>query len=344
MARRILHLVLFVVGLLGTAWFVRSLDELPITDFARSKMQFGVSIASEYDTIFLGSSRSEFGLFPAAFDAEATRLKVPSRSLNLALSGFRPFEYYVIADLLCRKLPPAKRTIFIELHAHTQSGIDQNFLTPRRVETHPPSIFWARIGEAFASTATTPTLAENLYAITAQTTAHLLCIGEGPRIFDDLIIPVNMTNHRPRKIDANKGWRDVWQVAPQFPALLEANAKWSDPQKCAKAVKTKSNALFPSWFHGGLPVEFLLELTAKLKASGFDVYFVILPELTQSFPGRDGVAEIAKQVPVIDLDQPLKYPEMFDSDLFFDNAHRTAAGATQSAVKLAQEYAALRKR
>ena len=187
-------------------------------------------------------------------------------------------------------------------------------------------------------------MSENLYAITAQTTAHLLRIGDGPRILDDLIAPVNMTNYRPKKMDANKGWRDVWQVAPHFPLLLQASADWSDPEKCAKAVKTKSSNLFPKSFHGGLPVQFLRDLTAKLRASGFDVYFMILPELTQSFPGRDGVAEIAKQVPVIDLDQPLIYPELFDDDLFFDNAHRTADGAKQCAVKLARAYATLHKR
>ena len=336
--------MLFVVGLLATACFVRSLDELPITGFARHKVQFGLSAANEYDTIFLGSSRTEFGLYPAAFDAEAARLNVPTRSVNLALSGFRSFEYYVIADMLCRKLPPAKRTIFIELHNHTQSGIDQNYLTPRRVATHPPSIFWARIAQAFASNATQPTLLENLYAITAQTTAHLLCIGEGSRILDDLIVPVNMTSYRPKRMDANKGWRDVWQIAPDFPHMLKANATWSDPDKCTNAIKAKSRNVCPESFHGGLPIQFLRDLTTKLKASGFDVYFIIMPELTPGFPGRDGVAEIVKEVPVIDLDQPLNHPELFDSDLFFDNTHLTADGAKQCAVKLAREYAALHSR
>ncbi|MGC6489053.1 MAG: hypothetical protein ACON4Z_15500 [Planctomycetota bacterium] len=342
MRSSILHVTLFLAGLLGTAWSLHCLDARPVAGYGDRKIKFAESVAGEFDTVILGSSRAEFGLVPAAIDEGLAAAGVDSRTVNLALSGYRPFEFHAIADQLRARLPDGRYRLLMELHSHSQSGADKNYMSPRRIATHTPSLFPARMGQALSTPRATPPLLENVYAITSQTVVNALRIGAGPRILKDLASPFDPRTFRPEDLLAERGWRDVADIAPGFPHMVRARQTWLPEQKRRQALEGKRRNLMLDKDAGGLPVAFLVDRARALEAAGFEVVYVVMPTLTRAFHGRDQVAALAEQVCVIDLDRPTEFPELFALDNFYDGAHLSAEGALACSRLLAVELAKVR--
>ena len=344
MLRSTLHVALFLSSLLATAWLLQCLDARPITGYGGRKIRYAESVAGEFDTVILGSSRAEFGLVPATIDAELAAAGVASRTVNLALSGYRPFEFHTIADELRARLPRGRYRLLMELHSHSQSGMDKNYMSPRRIATHTPSLFFARAGQALSSPFAAPARFENVYAITSQTLVNALRIGAGPRIVRGLGSAFDPKSFQAKDLMETSGWRDVADIAPSFPHMVRAREKWLPEERRQRALDGKRRQLMLAKDAGGLPVDFLVERARSLARAGFEVTYVVMPTLTRAFQGRDQVASLAARVDVIDLDQPLQFPGLFKLDHFFDGAHLSAEGARVCSVVLAQELLKARTR
>lgn len=337
MLRPTLHVTFFLTSLLATAWLLQSLDARPVAGYGDRKIKFAEAVAGQFDTLIVGSSRAEFGLVPDAIDAGMAAAGIESRTVNLALSGYRPFEFHAIVDELRNRLPRRGYRLLIELHSHSQSGIDKNYMSPRRIATHTPSLFAARMGQALSTPLVTPPGPENVYAIASQTMVNALRIGAGPRILKELAAPFDPGTFRPEDLLAQRGWRDVADIAPGFPHMIRARDAWLPEPRRRKALEGKVQNLMLDKDAGGLPVGFLVERARELGAAGFEVTYVVMPTLTRAFHGRDQVAALAEKARVIDLDQPRKYPGLFALDHFYDGAHLSAEGARACSVLLAAE-------
>ena len=342
MLRSVVHVTLFLSSLLGTAWLLHCVDARPGDSYGDRKIRFAEAVAGEFDTMIVGSSRAEFGLVPEVLDARLAETGLESRSVNLALSGYRPFEFHYIADELRERLPRGRYRLLMELHSHSQSGVDKNYMSPRRIATHAPSLFAARMAQALSTTIGAPPRLENVYAIASQTAVNALQIGAGPRILRDLARPFDPSTFADEAMLALRGWRDVAEVAPGFPHMMRAHDIWRPEAKRQHALDQKREKLMLDKDAGGLPVAYLVDRARELEEAGFELIYVVMPTLTRAFHGRDQVAELAEQVRVIDLDQPTKFPALFAIDHFFDGAHLSAAGARACSAVLAEQLAKLR--
>jgi len=71
--------------------------------------------ATDYDTLFIGSSRVYHGLQPRVFDAEMAAAGKPSHSFNLGIDGMAPRESLELARLAATVPMPRLRRVFIEI-------------------------------------------------------------------------------------------------------------------------------------------------------------------------------------------------------------------------------------
>ena len=342
MLRSLVHVTLFLSSLLGTAWWLHCVDPRPGDAYGDRKIRFAEAVAGEFDTMIVGSSRAEFGLVPEVLDAKLAEAGLESRTVNLALSGYRPFEFHHIADELRERLPRGRYRLLMELHSHSQSGMDKNYMSPQRIAAHAPSLFAARMAQALSTPIGTPPRLENVYAIASQTAVNTLQIGAGPRILRGLARPFDPSIFSDEAMLALRGWRDVEDIAPGFPHMMRARDIWRPEAKRQGALDKKREKVMLDRDAGGLPVAFLVDRARELEAAGFELIYVVMPTLTRAFHGRDQVAALAEQVQVIDLDQPTKFPTLFAIDHFFDGAHLRAAGARACSAVLAEQLAKLR--
>ncbi len=108
---RLLHstacVLLFLLSLLGSAVLIGHLLGLPEIDQVSDKIHWLEKYGDRYDTLFLGTSRTNGHIHPLLFDQLTAAAGRPTHSFNLGVNGMRPPEdtFVLEAALAFRKTP-----------------------------------------------------------------------------------------------------------------------------------------------------------------------------------------------------------------------------------------------
>jgi len=135
--RVLLLAAMFCIGLFGTAAVLNSL--LPFRDVpvVKSKFDWLAQHGDEYDTFFIGTSRTYCQILPELFDKLMAEAGVPTHSFNLGVNGMRsPEDTYVLEKALAHRKAPLK-LVLVEANAvHVNIGGDENQGSLRAVYWH----------------------------------------------------------------------------------------------------------------------------------------------------------------------------------------------------------------
>jgi hypothetical protein len=113
--RTVGYSILSVVSFALTAFGLHALLPMPDIEGVSRKIHFLAEHVSEYDTLFIGSSRVRHGVNPAVFDAMMAAAGAPTHSYNFGIDGMLPPESFFVIDQLLAMHPRRLRWVFVEL-------------------------------------------------------------------------------------------------------------------------------------------------------------------------------------------------------------------------------------
>lgn len=322
-----LHTVLFLIGLLGTAAGIHALDDLPFWGWARGKMLQVTQGLDEYDTIFVGSSRVNYGVVPEVFDRRMAQLGHPSHSYNLAFGGVRANDVAAYTDWLLDRGPKRLRRLVIELQTYDQwRGADRNWMADQDLEMHTVGSLGARLESIWAAPRPWHERLVMLHFVLAHVATNALCIGQAPRIVDGMLGLDRYT----RKCEAD--WvRDrgfVTSAVVASPDLRRNQEEFAaDPSQGRDRLDWKWRPEVVAARHGGFHLRALRAQADRIRAMGIEPIYVVMPYFYPDFRGADAIPQVAAEFRVLDLDRPDLYPELFAFDLWHDPGHFDLGGA-----------------
>ena len=134
----LLLVALFCAGLFGTAALFDLLLPFPPVPAVKGKLDWLAQHGDEYDTLFIGSSRTFCHILPETFDRLMAESGMPTHSFNLGINGMRsPEDTCLLEKALAKRRAPLKLVV-VEANAMRvhDSAADQAHGTLREVYWH----------------------------------------------------------------------------------------------------------------------------------------------------------------------------------------------------------------
>jgi len=289
---------------------------------------------ADYDTLFVGSSRTFRQVMPSAFDAAMADAGRPTRSFNLALPGMRPPEDAYVAERALEGRTAPLRFLVVECNP-VQLGIPpEDRETARAVYWHDAPRMRALWRRAFASPSQSPDApprGQNLRQQLVELADHAwhwawnaTRLGRGAELLHDSLAPQQRGRPALRLGPDGDGFQPRPSGRERFAgterevylaALAEAlerphRLRYGDAESQAELERKRALAER----HGGR-----LVLVAPPYLS---VPFAPLPELGIAF---------------LDFSDPRRYPQLFAPENRADGGHLNAEGAAIYSRLLARE-------
>ena len=137
-ARRVvLLLALFCAGLFGTARLAALRLPFPEVETVKAKVDWLARHGEEYDTLFVGSSRTFRHIIPRLFDQLMAEAGMPTHSFNLGINAMRPPEdTYLLETVLAKRRAPLKLVVMETNSIDVCTSDDKNQGSARVVYWH----------------------------------------------------------------------------------------------------------------------------------------------------------------------------------------------------------------
>lgn len=335
MFSRLLHSLMFTAGLFGTAALVQHVEPTQFLSWARQKVDHVERLGEGYDTVFLGSSRMNYGLDPAQFDARMKALGQPTKSFNLALSGHRQHDVGAVVTWLLAHKPSTLRRVVIELHSFAQLVRAGDWMSDQELEMHTAGEFLGRCRSIVDGPSPWTDKLLQFRFVFAHTLTNVLRVGQAPRILDDWI-----ARSRGEPLPAtfpvqNEGWAPIETV--KLPHMLADHERFTSGRVgVSSVVSQRLEDVAPPAMRGGFNFASIRAQAAALRAAGIEPVYVVMPSFVLDNLGRDGVSEFAREARVLELDRPGAHRPLYDSSLYYDASHFGTAGAAVFSPYLAE--------
>lgn len=107
--------LLFVAVVICGGVILHRVDPFREVPIVREKWDHWLQHKDEYDTLFIGTSRTYRGISPALFDELTAKAGTPTHSFNFGIDGMLPPEDAYVAEYILRNPPKNLKWVFIEL-------------------------------------------------------------------------------------------------------------------------------------------------------------------------------------------------------------------------------------
>ncbi len=299
------------------------------------KLEHFEAHASEYDAVFLGSSRTFRSIVPSAFEERLAERGMPLRVFNFGLGGMGSFE----SEAFLRRILAADGArlswVFIEPNDFGPSVPEYNRRSPRMVRWHTPGITWMALRTSLEHKGDLSERFDLAKLHLELFGMWLTSIGQAPNRARSLLgmtPPPNMTLDQVRETSGYQPLEEDPDAAPRREALLR------DPGEFAERVK----GLIPGVTRKETPTaatrRSFLGQVKRIRDAGAEPIFVIPPvtvvTATQRTMGRKG------DLPTLfAFNDPRKFPRFYRIGCFFDMNHLNQEAATEFSMVLAEQFA-----
>jgi hypothetical protein len=327
------HLGAFFVGVIAFAAtclvFVVTLP-FPEVSAIAPKYRYFARNRDKFDVLFLGSSRVYHQVIPAEFDAAVEKLTGHrTHSFNAAYDAVWPPEsYYYLRQILALR-PSKLRWVVIDAMDIDPKLEDPERPTRRQVYWHD----WEHTRMVLESIREQGERAAPLKGDRDQLARDHLSIfikrninlGRGAEVVSSLLVPRRLKDTRPPDWDGAEGYHSGGDQGLTGSAragyLVTVN-------RLREGLATvKPNAAF--W-------NAMSRLVEDVRRAGAEPIFTIAPTLNE----RENIGEVPGGAALIALNDPVKYPVLFDPDLHYDGWHLNEKGAHDFTRLLAEHFVA----
>ena len=332
MISRVLNTLVGVVAFAVSCAALRSALPAPEISDVTPKLRFLAQHRDDYDTIFIGSSRTHHGISPASFDKIMTDAGRPRRSFNFGMDGVWPPEQFYLIDLVLGLQPRTWRTVFIELNdvqVKFSPGVEQ---TQRAVYWHD----WSRTSIIFRKLLALDAH-ENLkrkvkrllqWRGTLWQHADLLCKNlTNAGAAANLAERFRSSRQEPAAAATNLG-PDADGYDPVDPPVTPAKTNAYDNWLKRDAAHATSRALDP------YAEEAFLEYAQQFRALGAATIFFTAPGSMALLPRRFSRTPAP---PVLAFNDANAYPQLYRTAVRVDENHLNAAGAQEFTRAFAEQ-------
>jgi hypothetical protein len=274
------------------------------------------------DTIFIGSSRFRHGVVPQIFDEEAAALGMQVHSMNMAYSGMWPPEnFYFLREILALHPSHLKRVFFEVIDGKTRFNSDED-ATARVAYWHdwPHTRMALRMIDESQALTTGERL--DLYTFHARTFARqALLLGRGEEVLSKKVLP-----QKKRK---PVSWLHRMGYDPEpEPGLLTGPALLAFQNRVAALKQPRP----PHVMRAGL-LDALVKIQAEVEAAGVEIIFVVPPSAVV-----DNYPELPNNLPGLLFNDIHTYSTLYDEELYYDEGHLNARGATEFSRAFARRF------
>lgn len=315
--KSVVLIFIFFASLVGSAALIsRVIPAAPIPQFSE-KLAYFTEHKDEFDTLFIGSSRTFRQLLPSIFDPLMAAGGQPTRSFNFGLDAmFSPEDAYVAEKIFALR-PQRLQRVIIEVSGFNLDFAAQPAETRRALHWHDlrrtlllcrsilPFNKFSKISNPARWTRAGPHV--RLFFVRA------LNLGEATRLLDP--------------------WRGVAAAAPQWvmgsasdgavPYVAETeyvgeNREGFDKDMAVlRAGQAKVSPLSPE------PLQSIQGTIARVRALGAEPVLFIAPMAVTRLNSPTG--QVA--APIFDFSDPNRWPVLFDPANRYDRAHLNSPGS-----------------
>ena len=298
-------------------------------DFRSGKVELASTWQGHAFSAAFGSSHVHNGFDPRSFDRTLAGTLLSTRTLNLAVAGGSQTEQRVMAlDYLHHLQPPPSSEasaciVMLELNAGANFTND-HLIHPRAINIYDAGTY------RFVRQLVSPSmpLQQRVGRLGFAASASLLHYMNLGMLSNRIFPPV--TPDPVLAVETAEDRRGIWTLTttPAFRANLQASL----------AQSPLAHTVTPGQLVPG-NTALVDELATATPLRNVQFVYIVEPKLSDLadeviFP--PAIPAAGRLVPIINLAQPDLYPELYQLDNWFDNAHLNGQGAALASALLAQ--------
>ncbi len=354
--RSALGVLAFLIAFVAVNRLVVARVPMPPEAGMRTKVEFFLEHADEYDAIWIGSSATLYGLQPHTFTAELERLGHPGlRIYNLGVGGMGSFEAVSVLRRVLDRKPKKLRWVFYEEPAFDALLWYPDIVNQRYIQWHDMATALDAI-DALQYAAKPPPYKQEEYEAfilaggdgewrRGAAAEHVelalrreFAIGQGPRIYTHLKDGEHAWPSA-EAIAATDGWMDISQApAPgakkAHEEFLATADKWE--RRVQNMIRLEGARPDPE---GSYDLPSLRRLVQDIRAIGAEPIMYVPPRGLAS-PLIMSLADRGEIPTLFPFHITTEYPELLPADLHYDEGHLNPAGAKTWSESFARSFAA----
>jgi len=290
----------------------------PQVPVVTAKREYLKAHLSEYDTLFIGSSRFVHQIIPAQFDASLAAAGTPVRSFNLGVDGMWPPESLYFLRQILALHPPRLKWVVIEL-LETRPFVEQ--------ANSARAVYWH-------TTPVTFSLVQNILSMRRPWTFKWEKLR--PHLWAWL------------QRSCNYGCGADWVTAQtqrsksEQPFWFTNSGYWAEPDEPIKEGELKQLTANLESIRQQLPSypmrpafrEEFLDCIAAVRRAGAEPVFILSPTVNKF----ENVRDIPEGAPVLRFNNPAEYPQLYEPEIYYDSVHLNRAGASLYTDLLAERF------
>lgn len=335
------YVLLFLVVLLGAAALSSRIDPFREVEGIREKYAWWQAHKDEYDTVFIGTSRTNRGIMPSLFDQMTAEAGVPTKSFNFGVDGMIGPEDAYVADYVLRNPPKNLRWVFFEV---AKFGENFEVRDPSNVRTRHwhdwtnswlciRAVLWpnqkkAKMSRWFQPDSDQPWPADTAWTHLRLFTTRALNLGRGAAKVEEWLVP-------PRDHSDLLGPKGDGFV-PYPPGSELKGAAATEYEKALVFRKQNPAKVSELKYYHQEALDNVLEAIRETGAKPVTFLAPSVGSIRFKPAERPGVA-------MIDFYDPVAFPEMYESKIRVDMQHLNADGAVVFTRRLAEHFIPLAK-
>jgi hypothetical protein len=326
-----LGVLVVLAALLGTAGVLRQLrpavEEFPAGD----RVTYYLRHADDYDVLFVGTSRVYRNVIPGEFDSRLAEHGIEVRSFNLGAPGMRAFETDRMLRYLLRRRAPRLRWVVVERGDSDPRPRSWEERTERAVAWHTARQTVAAVAASWRLDLPRSEKAALVASHGRQFLRRLLNYGAGPALV--------------RGLERSRLPLEDWGATAGYRGLEEEGSRVHRGRRrqflrqvdsFRRTVAENRRRQRPLGDLAEASLAALVEQGGLVRAAGPEPILLIGPN-----DGRlRGLELAAVDLELLNFDDPVRYPQLFDVELRYDSSHLTTAGSRLYSRLLADEVAA----
>lgn len=353
--RALFSIAAFGAGLVAANQAMVGLAPLPAAAGLRSKVEFALEHADEFDVLFVGSSATMYGLRPEIFTAELERLGHPGvRAFNLGVGGMGSFEAVHVLRRFLDEEPERLAWVLYEEPLFDPLLWYPDIHNPRYVHWHDARSTLAAI-DGLPLVEAPPAHKQDEYSRDwlgrhswrlAVAKEHLelwfwraSALGRGAEILEELQGGTPLAQPSIEDLTRHDGWVDIGLdaqpgVRRAHEIFLERRDEWAE--RLAGITEVEAS---PGELDGKYDLASLGSLLEDIRRAGAEPLLYVAPRGLAS-PQMASLDALGTAGDVLRFNLPERYPELNPLDLRWDFSHLNAEGADVWSRLFAREFAA----
>jgi hypothetical protein len=341
--RAALCIALFAAAFWFTSSGLRSVFPGRGTTLIETKVAWFEEHGTEYDTIFLGSSRCYRGFRPELFDQLTDARGVATRSFNFGTPGSRAFETFRVLDRIEHFEHDLKWVFIDPERLDWLRQMDEDMLVRSYIEWHDVPTTWLVFDYIFDQDLTLGEKLDRLLANARSCGYHVANIGSTEDLVDELLgkAIVDRTDQRDRLGERLDGWLPLSPETAQ--QREEKNDTFNTPKrqgaylKKVDLLRKEKAEIAPA---SDSATAFFERIARKVEAMGAVPIFVIQPGMKWQHELINAHNQ-GRVRHLLRYDDPDVVPVLFEPENRWDQHHLGLSGAEIFTTMLAQDFVEL---